>query len=206
MKLANKEYTYLVNFLEDAYDLVEYRLTTESATIIDWTSAGVYDLGNGYFAVNLSLGLFKGVIEWRGQLGGVYVDFAKEEVNTNEDFTLTVDDTNTKVGAIDTEIGLIATELGTIDGKIDTLQTSANTIITDIGIVDAEVGAIADKVVLMREDVAVIKKVETGNWRVINGQAIFYDADDVEFLRFNLLKTDGTQGTALTTTQRVRVA
>lgn len=150
MKLENKEYTYLVNFLEDTYDLVEYRLITESATIIDWTSANVQVLGNGYFAVNLSLGLFKGVIEWRGQLGGVYVDFAKEEVNTNEDFTINID------------------EIKTI--------------------------------------VELIKDVETGNWRIIDSQMIFYKPDNTELFRVDLLQADGTPATATTATQRVRVA
>lgn len=59
--------------------------------------------------------------------------------------------------------------------------------------IEEDVTDVKDLLLDVQSDIDVIKEIETGRWKILNNQMIFYKSDNVtEIARFNLFNSSGT--------------
>lgn len=79
-------------------------------------------------------------------------------------------------------VGQYVCEYAITDGA-DTFVAQEDLVVQD--------GAQESTLLLVQADAALIRAVETGRWQIVANQMVFYDEQDVEILRFDLLNEAG---------------
>lgn len=83
-------------------------------------------------------------------------------------------------------VGQYVVEYDLVDSRGQETLVAEDLIVRDI----AEQAMLADvhsRVILLQDDLAIVRKVETGRWRIVDNQMIFYDDDaTTQLLVFNL--------------------
>lgn len=105
---------------------------------------------------------------------------------------------NTAIGNIEGDIGIIKTDITSLQGDVASINTDIGTITVDISEIKDEIitintaiGDIALDISQIKIDLAFIKAIESGEWKIENNQMIFFDTSDQEIARFNLFNVIG---------------
>jgi len=85
------------------------------------------------------------------------------------------------------------------------IKNDISTINSNVGSIDTSIGGIESDVGSMIPDLAFIKQIEQGRWKIVNNQMIFYGANGVTPIRTFNLKDRKGEPTELSPYERVPV-